>query len=330
MSFVFGSFKIPAFLIFLVLSSLIIGFVIWRKREVFHLKSERVFDFIFLYNILSIIIGRLFYVIENWKTLVQLFWSIYPFYYKPGAERVWFKQMPWIVIKFWEGDVISEALLIGGILAILLFYRKLNFPKKFGETFVNALCYGQIVQILGFFLSGDYYGKETGSWIGVKFPNVDEHFRVPVQFLEIAGLVLLLFVFKYLKKMGKGKGVLGVYFFAFGWVEVIVQFLKDNGDRVGVGVNIVQIAYLILVFCGILVFVFAFQQDLTPIAKERVGMEEGSKGLKPSRLQFGYRDFHSSLVSDKKRIPALSGWIKRKWMGIKSKLFSKRPPADSI
>lgn len=328
MNLTFGNNKIPTFLIFQVLCVLVVGFIFWRKRKSCNLRNEQVFDFILFMIIFSILCGRLFYVALNFDDFKKLSWSIYPFYYEPGAERVWFRQMPWVTLKFWEGGVVPSALMLGGTIYTLLFFAKRKLLKKIPVLLVTALSLGQIVQMLGFFLSGDYMGKETSSWVGVKYPMSDNLFRVPIQFLEIAVLVAFLFLVNYLKKVKRRKGVLGIYLFIFGWLQVVVHFIKDNGEGGLGGINVIQIVYLLFVFSGILIFVFSNQNELQLDSKTRVldrsSADRTRRSSRISDLQFGYRDFKSSFSNYGQHAPTAWGWLKRKLTNIKRNLLSRK------
>ena len=94
--------SIPIYMLFLIISSFIMGFLLWSKRKKFKLRYELIFDFIIFYIISSIITGRLIFLLENYSNFRHISWSIYPYYYDPGAERVWLKQMPWIILEFWD------------------------------------------------------------------------------------------------------------------------------------------------------------------------------------------------------------------------------------
>lgn len=324
--------KIPTFLIFQIISSIIVGFMIWRKRKVVNLKSEKVFNFVILFGVVSVVTGRLFYVVQNFDQFKQISWSIYPFYYRPGAERVWFRQMPWIVMKFWEEGISYSALMLGGVVYTLIFSHLEKLTRKFLNIVVKAFCLGQIIQIAGFFIASNYIGKVIDSPIGIKYP-VDDNYRIPIQFIEIGVLVGLVFLFKYLKKIKKSRMIFGIYLFVFGWLEVVVGFFKDSGEELsnGVssvswyGVNLTQLAYLIFIFIGILISVFAYQENIgvvntkvEPIrSKVSTGLKFGNTKSGNSYMNCSYRDFKSSYTTYRKSRPSFMAWLKRKF-------FSKR------
>jgi prolipoprotein diacylglyceryltransferase len=319
-----GNFQISTFLIFLLINGIIVGFIIWRKKEKLQLGSEKLFDFLVCFILFSILVGRIFYVIQHFDQFNKLSWSISPYYYIPGAERIWFKQMPWILFKFWgEVGVIHTALMFGGILYSLIFFKYRKIRKKYMSILVKALCFGAIIQILGFMISGDYLGKITNLAIGMRYPTDDANIRIPLQIIEVGVLIVLLFVFRYLKRVGKSKLCLGIFLFIFGWLEIIVEFLKDRGDETGNGINFIQVAFLAFVFIGILEIMFVLQnkskQDnkLIQPTGDRPSFSSNLEKKPTSRVNLSYRDFQSS-YSDYKRSP-LSIFAR-----LRRRLFGKR------
>ncbi|MFC1780196.1 prolipoprotein diacylglyceryl transferase family protein [Patescibacteria group bacterium] len=317
-----GNLQIPTFLVFLLINGIVIGFIIWRKKIKLHIRSENVFDFLVCFFLVSILTGRILYVIQNFDQFNKLSWSIFPYYYIPGAERIWFKQMPWILIKFWgEEGIIHTALMFGGILYSLLIFKYKNIQKKYMPILVRALCFGTIIQIIGFFISGDYLGKITNSVIGMKYPIDNANTRIPLQVIEICILIILLFIFRYLKRVRKSRLILGIFLFVFGWLEIIIEFLRDKGGENGSGIVAVQIAFLFFVLVGILNITFVLQKKskqkkkyIQP-ASDKFSYDSNLERKPPSRVTLSYRDFQSS-YSDYKRSPlSVFTRLKRRFFG---------------
>lgn len=127
--------------------------------------------------------------------------------------------------------------LAGGALAFLLIYF-IYVKKKFpNEKFNNILTiapacitiahgFGRI----GCFLAGCCYGKETTSWIGIKFPGMS-HAVYPTQlfealFLFILSTILIILAFKYNFKYN-----MVVYLFSYGIFRFLIEFIR--GDERG-------------------------------------------------------------------------------------------------
>lgn len=306
----------PTYISILFISSFAIGFVLWRNRKVLLLRYERIFDFILLYNLFSILIARLIFILENINLFRNISWLVYPYYFDPGTQRiVWFKQMPWILLKFWDGDINYSGILLGGLVFALLYFFLKKLPKKVLYYLIQALCLSHIIQLFGFFITGVYTGKITDSPIGVKYPQGLEY-RLPLQFIEVVFLAFLIYLFYFLKKKRKESGILGIYLFIFSWLQIIVDYLKDDVYTQKSGIDILQLVYILFVFMGIVITIFAYQNDSEKLDDIPLGMQKAmnEQNIKASKLHVGYRDYQSSYSTYKKSKPSLGAWIKRKFL----------------
>ncbi len=331
-------FNMTIFLISQIISGFIVGFMMWRKRELLKVRSEKVFNYMFLYIIFSILVGRLSYVVQNFDQFEQISWSIYPYYFDPGAERVWLRQMPWIILKFWDNGINYSMLLFGGALFTAIYYKIAHIEniKVYLNIAMVSLCVGQIIQIIGFFIGGFYIGKLTDSFIGIKYIGYDAN-RIPVQLIEVAAMIIMILIFNYLKKIKKSSLIFGLYFFIFSWLEIVVDYLKDYGDEIEpkagyidiYGVNSTQVFYLFVILISILIIVFSYQGGGLYSLEERESiksnqgfnkdnqMESGSGKVRNIKKTFSYKDFRSSYSTYRKSRVSLFAWLKRN-------LFRKR------
>lgn len=263
--------KIPHFIVYQILSAVLSAFVIWRSRRKTGLKKESIYDFIFINILISILIGRLIYIAEDFNRYRQVSWSVYPYYYDPGSQRVWFKQMPWIIIKFWDDNINYSALLLGSVIShFLVFYRK-GIKDRLKFCIVKAALLGQIIQVLGFFVNVNYYGKVTDSFFSISYPGLDGT-RIPLQFLELFSFVLILLLAIYLDKIRKSHLLTGIFLFLFGWLEIVIEIFKDRGPEAS-SITFLQVLYLIMIFIGILLFI-------VPMSNEKTGAETSTGSFK--------------------------------------------------
>ncbi|MBU0975928.1 MAG: prolipoprotein diacylglyceryl transferase family protein [Patescibacteria group bacterium] len=307
--------KIHLYLLFLVLNALLVGFVLWRYRKNLGIHRERIFDFVFVYVIVSILFGRFIYVIQNWSEFGNLSWSICPFYFLPGAERVWFIQMPYALIKFWDQGVDYSGILFGGVFITFFFYITKRFGKKNLWHVIKGLCLGQIIQLIGYLYEGVYYGKKTNLIFGIKYTGVDDVTRFPLQLLEIAVLLVFLAILPTLKRKDKSLSV-GIYLFIFGWLEIFVYFLKERISSEGIGVGLVQILYLVFVFIGIFITVFSLQQS-KPVPVSEQGVDFVPTATRESRIlpsdkRSVARTYQESFSSYRKPQSKFLSWVRRK------------------
>lgn len=83
---------------------------------------------------------------------------------------------------------------------------------------------------LGCFFAGCCYGKETDSWLGVKFPQLP-HKVYPTQLYEAIFLFLLFGICSYLTLSKKQKYVMPLYLVCYGVFRFAIEFLR--GDQRG-------------------------------------------------------------------------------------------------
>lgn len=127
--------------------------------------------------------------------------------------------------------------LIGGVISFILIY-KFWIKKFYPEQKLNDILpiapacitiahgFGRI----GCFLAGCCYGKETTSWIGMKFPGMTSAVY-PTQLFEALFLFILsaiLFLLAY-KKFFKYN--MSIYLFSYGIFRFLLEFLR--GDNRG-------------------------------------------------------------------------------------------------
>jgi len=309
----FAEIKIPTFVISQCVIGIVFGFLLWRNRKVIRLNDKAVFDLIILYIIGSIVCGRLFFIIDHASDFSQTSWSIYPFYYKPGAERVWFRQMPWTMLRFWEGDMSFSAMLGGGTLLTFLILWRMKLLKSAMPYVISALCLAHILQIGSFLIGADYFGKPTDMFFGIKYANIDDVFRFPVQLFEIVAITLILFLQKRFMKLPNEKAILGIYLFLFSWIEIFASFLVDRGGTEHIAS--VSVGYLAVALFGIILLIFS---------KKSIEGNQETYNVTPSvqkmytGIQYsGYRNYHATFSTFQKVPTSFIGRIKRRLFGTK-------------
>jgi prolipoprotein diacylglyceryltransferase len=310
-----GSFTMPLYIIMQVAGGFVFGFVLWRRKEKLNLKDGNIFDFIILFIFFCLVAGRVFYIIENIRIFKKISWSIYPYYFIPGAERVWLKQLPWFLFKFWDYGMDYGALLIGGLLYSLYFYIK-RIRKKMTNVFIEGICFAHIIQIIGFFIEKVYIGRITNLPIGFIYTD-DQRYRIPIHFIEISVLILCVILIRYLVKIKKQDISLGSYLFIFGWMGIISEYWKDKAEYTIGKVNTLQVVYLIFVFVGILIAVYYLQlnstKDIKSNSVQKEFFQESKVNLHRSTKKiFSYRDFESSYTNYSKNKPSIFAFLKRK------------------
>lgn len=136
----------------------------------------------------------------------------------------------------WTWGMTFYGGLIGGagtfILMYCLYYLK-RHKDVFGEILIIApglitLAHG--VGRIGCFLAGCCYGKETDSFIGVTFPNIEPLGvkRIPTQLIEAAFLfvlsaILLVFAFKSITKY-----TMIIYLASYSVFRFVIEYFRDD------------------------------------------------------------------------------------------------------
>jgi phosphatidylglycerol:prolipoprotein diacylglycerol transferase len=128
----------------------------------------------------------------------------------------------------WLGGMSTHGILLGSILAIVLFCRWQR--RSFLEvTDVLAIAAAYIMGIgrIGNFIDGQIPGSLTDAWWGVKFPDA-EGFRHPVVLYDgIKNLLLIPFLL-WIRSMNPPRGVLTAHFILwYGFLRIFVDYFRE-------------------------------------------------------------------------------------------------------
>lgn len=181
-----------------------------------------------------IIGGKLFFLLVNIQKLSTYF-------YKFGFFGLFSK----------TGYVFYGGLL-GGIFAIWLFSK--IYKQFFSESLMYVIAVTPLIHAfgrIGCFCSGCCYGIKYNGFLNVYMNNVR---RFPVQLLE-AGLLLCLFFILQYSLLKKRRYVLEVYFFGYGIIRFICEFLRGDTARGFLGVLSIS-SWISLLCIGISCVIF--------------------------------------------------------------------------
>lgn len=205
------------------------------------LNSEFV-DFVFYNGIASIAVGFLF---------AALFQGTYAYIDNPKAG-----------FSLKNGITFIGGL-IGGVVTFLLIY--VIFRKKVKGTLMDIIdiapCCILIAHAfgrLGCFFAGCCYGKETDSFLGVKFPSTTVSVH-PTMLYESIFLFILFAVCCYLFIKHNTKQNLSIYLIAYGIFRFFLEYLRaDERGSFIPGISPSQFWSIIMVIAGIALFVFVY------------------------------------------------------------------------
>jgi prolipoprotein diacylglyceryltransferase len=304
--------KIPIYLISLFVAGFFTGFILWRNKSELFTRGEQVFDLVALVVIFSLVLARIFYVLENFERIDYQFWSFYPYEYSDIEGRIWFTQMPWKLIKFWDNGILFSALYMGGSVVTLLYIWLRKVSWKFTSYVCFSLVVGHIFQAIGSFIAGDYFGKETTSFFSLTYGRIDDLSRIPVQGIEIIVFCLLIAAFIYLKEKKRNNLFLGLYMFILGWLQIGIQFLIDKNTVGQSLITPLNIGYIVFIVLGIVLMIISpkeFDEAQAGLYKQGKGnMKIGQQDQK----NYSYRDFQSTYSAYKKSRTNTLQQIKRR------------------
>jgi len=193
------------------------GLAQWRVRHYgLPWSREQVGDLIFYAAIGVIVGGRLGYM---------LFYNTHALFTKP-----------WIILKLWEGGMSFHGGLLGVMLALLFFARKIK--KSFLEVadFVVPLVpFGLGAGRIGNFINGELWGRATDVSWGMVFPHVDLTPRHPSQLYELGleGVVLFVLVWWYAAKPRPAGCVSAIFLMAYALCRIFIEFFREPDIQLG-------------------------------------------------------------------------------------------------
>lgn len=226
----------------------LLGFVLaWGlahyRNQRYHLSwtAEQISDLIF-YSAMGVIIGgRLGYM---------LFYS----------THAWLTH-PWIIFELWEGGMSFHGGLLGVIIALLIFVRKIHKPFWEVLDFAAPLVpLGLAAGRVGNFINGELWGRVTDVPWGMVFPHVDDKIRHPSQLYELGleGLLLFVVVWWYAAKPRPAGCVAGVFLIGYALCRLFVECFREPDAQLGFLVldrlTMGQLLSIPMLICGILLW----------------------------------------------------------------------------
>lgn len=201
----------------------LLGFILawllahWRvKHYKLDWTSEQISDLIFYAALGCILGGRIGYM---------LFYNTQQFLHAP-----------WILFKLWEGGMSFHGGLLGVLLAVVIFSRKVK--KAFWEVadFLTplvplALAAGRV----GNFINGELWGRATDVPWAMIFPHVDDLPRHPSQIYEFSleGIVLFIIVWWYASRPRPAGCVSAVFLMGYAVARLVIECFREPDAQLG-------------------------------------------------------------------------------------------------
>ncbi len=179
-----------------------------------------------------------------------------------------FLQEPLSLFYIWEGGMAFHGGLIGVILAMLLFARKLGLKffqiADFVAPFVPiGLGAGRI----GNFINGELWGRATDLPWGMQFPGAGEVYRHPSQLYQFAleGVVLFALLWWFSSRPRPMMAVSGLFLVGYGSFRILVEFVREPDAHLGYlafdWLTMGQLLSLPMVLAGVFLMVWAYRRQ---------------------------------------------------------------------
>ena len=180
------------------------------------MNAEQVGDLIFYCALGAVLGGRLGYV----------------FFYDFNS----FLADPISLFKVWQGGMAFHGGLIGVIVSMILFARKL------GRTFWEIADFTAPLTPIGFgavrlanFINGELWGKVTDVPWGMVFPHAGALPRHPSQLYQsfFEGVILFLILWFFSKKSKPAGAVSGLFLLTYGSLRILAEFFRQPDAHIG-------------------------------------------------------------------------------------------------
>ncbi|QQD18043.1 prolipoprotein diacylglyceryl transferase [Spongiibacter nanhainus] len=213
------------------------------------LKEEQVEDLIF-YGAMGVILGGRFgYVV---------------FYNFPQ-----FVDDPLWLFRVWEGGMAFHGGLLGVILALTLFARKIKVSVFAIWDFVAPLVpIGLGLGRLGNFIGQELWGRPTDAAVGMIFPNDPSQLpRHPSQLYQFAleGVLLFAILYWYTRKPRPRLAPGALFLVCYGLFRFVVEFYRQPDSHIGFDafgwLTRGQLLSLPMIAVGLAVMVYAYRRD---------------------------------------------------------------------
>lgn len=194
-------------------------YVFWKGCIETRKNRSSVFDIYLLSGFLSVIIGRVVYIILAWDTAFSSFiWYWLP-YEKYGDNIYLFRLLPWRFFSIWDGGLIILAVFVSMILSLTFFslvIKKWKWEDMFFPTFFSST----VILALSFIYTGIVSGFNTWAYRGIAL---------------IAILGVFFFLYRFISKIVKDSsreryvfGYLGVLIVLVSSIYILSLYLSQE------------------------------------------------------------------------------------------------------
>lgn len=176
-----------------------------------------------------------------------------------------FIHAPWTILQLWNGGMAFHGGLLGVLIAIWLYSRRVQKPFMELIDFIAPLVpIGLAAGRIGNFINGELWGRVTTMPWGMVFPNGGPLPRHPSQLYEffLEGIVLFTVLWIYSSKPRPRMAISGMFALLYGSFRIIGECFRQPDWQMGfIAFNWLTMGQLLsipLVIAGILLLYFAY------------------------------------------------------------------------
>jgi len=254
---ILGGEPITSFGVFMLLSFLTGGYLLRSELGRIGQDPEKAWDLVFMAVVGGILGAKGYYILLNYPRLVS----------DPAGLIFARGGLVW-----YGGFLLAAALVIWEI-------RRQKLPlAQTADAAAPGLALAYAVGRIGCFLVGDDWGRPTGSWVGIAFPQgapptrvdiIERDFGItvdpelverygqvvpvhPTQLYEVGMSTLIFFLLWRIRRAPRPAGWLFMLWLALAGAErFLVEFLRAKDDRFFGLLTLAQIVSLSIVFVGV-------------------------------------------------------------------------------
>ena len=251
-----GGVTIPTILLFAIASLAVVTLIFWylrHRRGESQGNNEDTFDIVFFGVILGLLTARLVGFIGAFGDYSSIGWSIDPLRDVTG-DFAPLDALPWVFLKVWDGNLNYQVIGFGSLLGAWLIAsnkRRIEDLRMVLDKYIVAAVVGQVVLIIGTFLTGVYFGKEYDGPFALDYAGGK---RFPVQLFELITLAAIFVAMNMAEVRNKKGRKVGVYLLLSGVSQFILGFMFPGGDANSLVFGTAQIVGIVMVLLSLVFF----------------------------------------------------------------------------
>lgn len=171
------------------------------------------------------------------------------------------------IVRIWEGGMSFHGGLIGVIMGMWLYGRKIGEPFFRVADFVAPLVpIGLFAGRIGNFINGELWGKASDAPWAMIFPTGGNVARHPSQLYEAAleGVALFVILYFFSRKPKPTMAVSGMFLLCYGVFRFVIEFVRVPDEHLGYlaleWMTMGQILSLPMILFGLLLLAWAYKR----------------------------------------------------------------------